>query len=128
MTFTYNLDSPDNVTRVRWHLSDTVEPAMVSDEEIAFAISETGTWQKAVIFIIDKKLAEMAMEPDFKADWMSVDSKDAERRLKALRSMKLKEFGLTADSVFGFGITASVHRAWRPDSGQTEEPDYTETS
>ena len=124
MTFTYNLETPDDITRVRWHLSDTVQPAMFSDEEINFAISEAGTYQKAVIACIDNKLAEMAMEPDFKADWLSVDAKDAFDRLTSLRAKKLKEFGLTGDSVLGNSIVSTVRRGWRPDSDQTEEPDY----
>ena len=125
-TFTYNLDNVTNIERVRWHLSDTKQPSMVWDEEITFAISEAGTWQKAVIFIIDRKLMEMGMEPDFKADWLSVDAADAYKRLTALRAKKLNEFGLTSDSVFGINLTTTSTNHYRADSQQTSEPDYTD--
>ena len=126
MTFTYNLDTPDNVTRVRWHLSDTAQPEMVSDEEINFAISEFGTYQKAVIAIINKKLAEFANEPDFKADWLTVNSSAAVAGLEKLRGQKLKEFGLLGDSTFGVSMTARVTHNYRADSGQTAAPDYSD--
>lgn len=126
MTFTYDLTAATDRERVRWHLSDTKEPAMVSDEEITFATSEAGTWQKAVIFIIDRKLMEMGMEPDFKADWLSVDAADAYKRLTALRGKKLNEFGLESDSVFGINLTTTSTHHYRADSQQTSEPDYTD--
>ncbi|QPC81066.1 hypothetical protein G4Y79_15285 [Phototrophicus methaneseepsis] len=124
MTFTYDPSNPDDVTRVRWHLSDTAEPAMVSDEEISFATSEAGSWQKAVIFIIDKKLMDMSMEPDFQADWLRVDAADAKKRLETMRTRKLKEFGLSSDSTYGNAFTTTHHHTYRADSLQTEEPDY----
>lgn len=125
MTFTYNIESATDRERVRWHLSDTKEPAMVSDEEITFATTEVGTWQKAVIFIIDRKLMEMGMEPDFKADWLSVDAEDAYKRLTGLRAKKLHEFGLETDSTYGINVTTTSTNHYRADSQQTEEPDYT---
>lgn len=50
MTFTYTPSQPDDTTRVRFHLRDTAQEARIfSDEEIACAISEEGSWQAAVL-------------------------------------------------------------------------------
>lgn len=95
MTFTYILSPPNNITRVRFHLSDrTEETAIFSDEEIQFAIDETGTWQGAVIACIRAVIGMLAAEPDMQADWLRVDWRRAAENWKLLLSEKAQEFGI----------------------------------
>jgi hypothetical protein len=121
MTFTYNLAAPDDVTRVRYHIGDTVEAtAIFSDEEITFAIDEEGTWQKAVIASIRSVMARIAGEPDMTADWLKVDWRRSSDNWQMLLTEKKNQFGL--------GATASSggRHAYRPDSLQKSTPDYGE--
>lgn len=121
MTFTYDLEDPDDIARVRRHLGDTDEQtAIFSDEEIQFAIDEDGGVQEAVIALIDQVIARLSHEPDMTADWLTVSwRRSAEDWLK-LRAQKERQFGLGA--VFSGG----GRHAYRPDSGQKETPDYGE--
>jgi len=69
MTFHYQ-PGLDDVSRVRFHLGDTVETgAKFQDEEIAAVISEKGSWQQAVIACILNLMARLSI-PDFTADWL----------------------------------------------------------
>jgi len=120
MTFTYTPSSVNDITRVRYHIGDTVESgALFSDEEINMVISETGSYQSAVISLIQSMIA-IYSEPSFRADWLSVNTKDAVSGLKTLLQQKRKEFGIAA-------ISSSTVFTWRPDSLQTEQPDYDDT-
>jgi hypothetical protein len=66
MTFTYTPNSPNDITRVRFHIADTVESsAMYSDEEITFGIAEGGSYQQAVIILLQNLIARLSAEPDF---------------------------------------------------------------
>jgi hypothetical protein len=118
MTFTYSPSTtPDDVTWVRFEIGDTVESgALFSDEEINMTISDTGSKQKAVLALIDAQIA-MLMEPDFRADWLTVTPSKAVAGLQNLKLSKRKKYGIPAVS------SSTVHR-WRPDSLQTEAPEY----
>lgn len=120
MTFTYNLTTPDDITRVRFHLGDTTEAtAIFSDEEITFITSEAGTWQRAVIECIRSVMARLAAEPDMTADWLRVDWRRATENWKLLLSEKAQEFGLGKARASSGG-----NHAFRPDGLVKSEPDW----
>jgi hypothetical protein len=107
-----------DLTRVRYHVRDTVEStALFSDEEINFVLDEESSVQNAVISLLRAKIGELANEDDFKADWLQVDSSKRLAALNALLQQKLDEFEVSS------GTAGVVHR-YRPDSAQHEEPDY----
>jgi len=118
MTFTYDLaNGATDVERVRFHIGDTVEAAaMFTDEEITFAISEGGTWQQAVIMLLQSLIARISMDGDFQADWLRVDSSRSVASLRALLSEKRRLFGIGAVRAVGKAV-------YRSDSGQTGAPD-----
>lgn len=95
MSFTYDLGSPNNITRVRFHLGDKVEDtAIFSDEEIAFAIDEAGSWQAAVIACIRSVIGMLAAEPDMQADWLRIDWRRSVENWRQLLNEKTQQFGL----------------------------------
>lgn len=97
MTFTYNLTNPNDITRVRYHLGDTDEPtAIYQDEEIAFAISENGGWQRAVISLIKGCIVRLAHEPDMTADWLTINWRRSSDAWRSMLREKQAEFGLGA--------------------------------
>lgn len=121
MTFTYNLAVPDDITRVRRHISDTdAATAIYSDEEITFFLAEEGTVAKTVIACIKQVIAKLSMEPNMKADWLQVDWATAMAGWKSLLAEKKSEFGL------GFQVSSGGQHSYRPDTLQKEAPDYGE--
>lgn len=117
MTFTYTPASADDITRVRFHSSDTVEEAAFnSDEEIQFAISEYGTWQQATIVCLVKIIGKLSSEPDMKADWLTINLGRSVDGYEKLLMEKRREFGLPAE-------VAGTVATYRSDSLQTEAPD-----
>jgi hypothetical protein len=121
MTFTYNLAVPNDITRVRRHISDTVEAtAIYSDEEITFFLAEEGTVAKTVIACIKQIKAKLAAEPNMKADWLQVDWASAMAAWDKLLAEKKTEFGL------GWQVSSGGQHSYRPDSLQKEAPDYGE--
>ena len=120
MTFTYAPSAtPNDTTRVRFHLGDTVESvAIFTDEEIAMMIAEEGTWQKATVACIKSILGRVASEPDIKADWLSVDYGRSAQGWYTLLKTKQAEFGLGR-------VTATAYPVYRADSYQSSDFDYT---
>lgn len=120
MTFTYDLTTESDLTDVRIALSDTVEStAKFSDEEINYLLVQKSlSVQNTVIFLIRNLIAKIAGNPNFKADWMSVDRGTQLESLNRLLQEKLNEYGLSS------GTAGVVHR-YRADSLAREEPDYT---
>lgn len=119
MTFTYDMTTPTNRERVRFHLGDTESAtAMFTDEEITFVIAEAGTWQAAVVACIRSAIARLAQEPDMQADWLRVDWRRSAENWRALLAEKKQEFGL------GARATSSTQHAYRADSYQDESPDW----
>lgn len=120
MTFTYDPGSPDDITRVRFHLGDTDEAAAIlTDEEISFAIDMAGGWEAAVIACIQTIIGRLAGEPDFRADWLSVDSSEALDTWRQLLAEKRREFGISR-------VRSQAKTTYRPDSYQTGG-DYSES-
>lgn len=121
MAFTYNLASPNDITRIRRHISDTVEAtAIYSDEELTFFLAEEGTVAKTVIACIKQVIAKLAAEPNMKADWLQVDWASAIAAWRVLLADKKQEFGL------GWQVGSGGQHVYRPDSDQKEAPDYGE--
>ena len=117
MTFSYSPITND-LSRVRFHIGDTdAASAMFSDEEVTGVITEVGDWKKAVIALIQNLIAKCS-QPNFTADWLTVDSASAVRSYQALLQMKRRELKVYAN----VATTVSVYR---PDSGQTAPPDWT---
>lgn len=114
MTFTYSPASPDDTTRVRFHIGDTVEDAaLLTDEDIAFAISEAGGWKPAVIWCIDFIIQRMAQDDGVSIDWMEMDKADAMKHYEKLKASKRSQLGL-AGGVSG-GVSGSVRHVSRYD-------------
>ena len=124
MTFTYNLTSPTDTTRVRYHIGDVEEVAAIfSDEEISFVLDEEDDdVGKAVVSCITSIIARLNHEPDFQADWLKIDWRRSAEHWRVLLAEKKAKFGLSPRGSSGgqFG--------WRPDTLQTEAPDYPNTS
>lgn len=120
MTFTYTPATPDDITRVRYHVGDVVEEtAIFTDEEIQFAIDEEGDWKGAVIASIRSVMARLAGEPDMEADWLRIDWRRSAENWKLLLSEKSQQFGLGKARASSGG-----HHAYRPDGLQKSEPTY----
>lgn len=121
MTFTYTLSPVSDLTRVRFHTADTVEPAMFTDEEINFVLAEKAgesvPWQATVIALLVNIIQKMSLTPDFGADWLSVNAADARKNLQQLLNQKRREFGIPA-------ITATVVHRYRADSRADSVPDF----
>lgn len=121
MTFSYDLVTPTDVTRVRRHISDTDETtAIFSDEEIQFNLDEEGTVNKAVIALIKQIIAKLSNEPDMQADWLKIDWRRSSEAWFKMLSEKKREFGL------GAVIDSGGSHAYRPDTLQKTAPDYGE--
>lgn len=109
MTFTYDLVTPTDRERVRYHTGDVDGTAAIfSDEEIVFVLGEEGTWQKAVLSCINSALARLAHEPDMTADWLRIDWRRSAENWKALLAEK--------KTLFGLGVVAASggQQAYRP--------------
>jgi len=118
MAFTYNVSSPTDLTRVRFHIQDTDSTAVkFTDEEITFVISEAGTWQKAVIQLIQALIAKLAHTPDATMDWLKVEPSKALASYQSLLIEKKRELGVT-------NLVATAVHAYRADSNLTEAPDW----
>lgn len=105
MTYSYDLTPPytDN-DRVRFETRDNKGEtlAMFTDEEITFSVSEKGSWQAAVVSLLEAKIGEIADNPDFTADWLSVKYATSLKALEDLLKRKLDQYGL-AGAALGFG-------------------------
>lgn len=117
MTFTYDLDSFGDLERVRFHINDTVEAdARFSDEEITAIITEEGDWQQAVISLLENLIAKLS-QPNFKADWLTVDNDVARKGYETLLAIKQAKFGVVTGRI----ITGSSRRVYRKDSNLTSK-------
>lgn len=119
MAFTYTASTtPTDLTRVRFHIGDTVEAsAIFEDAEIEMAIAEGGSYQQAVIWCLQTIIAKISAEPDFTADWLSVDMGRSLEGYKALLTEKRRLFSIAA-------LTATAKPVYRSDSLQTDAPDW----
>jgi hypothetical protein len=82
-------------------------------------ITEAGTWKRAVIALLESLIARLASTPNFQADWLRVDTASAIKAFEGLIIRKRRELGVAS-------ITAGITYQYRPDSAQTEAPDWDE--
>ena len=122
MTFTYAPSAaPDNVTQIRYHLSDTdKDTAIYTDEEINMVVAMEGTVGAAVISLIKGIMSKLAMEPDMSADWLKIDWRRSSDAWGQMLTEKRREFGL------GASISSGGRHAYRPDTLEKTPPDYGE--
>ena len=121
MAFTYNIATPDDIARVRYHIQDTDEAsAIFSDEEISFVISEEGSYQAAVISLVNSIIAKLSHEPDMTADWLTVSWRRSSDAWMKVLGEKRRAFGL------GLNIVARGRNVYRGDTLQDETPTYFE--
>lgn len=119
MTFTFGADLTVDRDFVRFHTGDTVEAqAYLTDELIASLISVEGSKEAAVIAALNYIITRLS-QPNFTADWLTVDLRSARAGYRDLLNSKYGELGITR-------FTASVVHVYRADSTATEEPDYSE--
>lgn len=111
MTFTYNTPFQTDVDRARFHLGDTDAglPRM-SDEEIQGVIDESASWKHAVISCIVSMIARLS-QPNFTADWLTVNHAAARAGYETLLGLKRAEFGISGRQA----LTASVVHVSRAD-------------
>lgn len=116
MPFNYRPELGDDIARVRFHIGDTVDGEhFLSDEEIGMALSDSGSWQSAVLVCIKAIIARLS-RPDFRADWLQVSNAEARKGYETLLREKRAEYGIPAISARG----QSVYRA---DSLQDDVPE-----
>lgn len=117
MTATYDTSLGNDVSVVRFHIGDTDTTApRLSDEEIAYNVTNTNTIGEAVIACINAIIAQLSL-PNFTADWLTVDHASARKGYFDLLAIKRRQFGLG-------GISARFVPLYRQDSLQTESPDF----
>lgn len=118
MTFTYTPSTPTDITRVRFQVGDTDNTngaAMLSDEEITFQISETGTWKTATIACINSILARLALEGDFTiVGGVTVNKANAIKAYTDLLTRKRQELGVSL-------LVGQATFIYRPDNTNTTE-------
>ena len=108
-SFTYDLLDANDITRVRFHVGDTVEAMpLFPDDEITFAISEAGSWQGAVLFCIQNILARMNSDPDFTFDELEIDQDSQRKHWLALMQAKRDEFGIAFKAKSSLTVTTQV--------------------
>ena len=122
MTFTYDLDSPGDIERVRFVMNDTDEDLMMfSDEAINFRLDENASESSPVgatiIDLIRNRLAYLAGEPDMTADWLKIDWRRSAENWKLLLEQTRRKYGL------GALVNSGGQHAWRPDYME-EAPEY----
>ena len=121
MTTTYTGDLTTDKDWVRFNTGDTgPEGYYMTDEVIASLVATEGTKEKAAIGGIEYIIAKLS-QPDFKADWLSVDHAAARQGFERLLEQKRKKFGLTVKT----RLTSRSVAVYRADSLQTNA-DYTD--
>jgi len=117
--FTYTPSAtPDDITRVRYHIGDTVEAtAIFTDAEITMEIAESGGWQLAVLNCIRSIIAKLSAEPNFTADWLRVDYATALAGYQKLLALKANQFGMSAGTTSP--IASATVRVTRSDWSDT---------
>jgi hypothetical protein len=96
MTFTYDLPGGGDVAWVRFHIADTDANAPVfSDEEISALVAAYGGIGPAVVAALEHIIGLLS-QPNFTADWLSVDAGSALDGYRALLAAKRGAFNLPA--------------------------------
>lgn len=97
MAFTFDLTASGmagNLAFVRSEIGDVnSDSPMFQDEEIQFYLRR-GSPQLAVISLLEGLIAKIANTPNFKADWLQVDSANQLKALTELLKIKRRSYGL----------------------------------
>jgi hypothetical protein len=82
-------------------------------------LSEAGSVNAAILLLLELKILDLA-NPDYRADWLAeTNHAAAAKTLRDLLDRLRERFGVPQ-------FAASITHAYRADSAQTEEPDYTD--
>lgn len=115
-TFTFNPASPRDIDRVRIYTGQTIESqSLLTDEEITLLLSEEASVGGAVVEGLQLIIGKLS-QPNFKADWLSVDATEAIKSYRATLAQMRKKFGVAA-------ISATPKAVYRSDSLMTEVPE-----
>lgn len=107
MAFTYTPFASDR-DRVRFHIGDTDANApILQDAQIDALLNEVGSWQQAVITALEYLIA-VTSQPNFRADWLTIEHDTARRSYEAMLKHKRKAFGMA-------GVKSGSQRTRRED-------------
>lgn len=122
MTFTYAISTtPTDLTLVRFYTGDTVsETAMWQDDEINMILAVDGSVGLASQTLLERKITEIANNPDMKADWLQINWGTSLEALQTALANVKRKFGL------GWRDSSGGQHSYRPDTLQKEAPDYGE--
>lgn len=117
MTFTYTEDLDSDRDFVRFHTGDTDSASsFLSDAIITSLLSTYSTPQAAAIAGIRYIITKLST-PNFRADWLQVDTSTARAGYEKMLAEKKNEFGIG-------GLSVTVTNTYRADSAQTAESDF----
>ncbi len=118
MSYTYDISTNRGVVRREINDTDTAN-GKFTDAEIDYALTAGGSVGAAVVLCLEWLLA-MLTDPNFTADWLTVDTASAYKSVAALLDRKRAQYSLAA-------VRATTAYTWRPDSAQTEAPTFDST-
>lgn len=121
MTFSFDINLGDDVSKVRFELADTEQDAnWLEDETIQAQLGIQGTFGGAVIACVEYIIAQLSM-PDFKLDWLSESNASARAAWDDVLDKKRAKFGIGQ-------VTGTAVQTYRVDSYQTDGDSYSEVS
>ncbi len=115
MSYTYDISTDRGAVRREINDTDTAN-GKFTDAEVDYALTSGGSVGAAVVLCLEWLLA-MLTDPNFTADWLTVDSASAYKSVSALLDRKRAQYSLAT-------VRATTAYAWRPDSDQTEAPTF----
>jgi hypothetical protein len=122
MSFSFDESLGDDVSLVRFHIGDTSDDGhFLEDETIQYHV-DAGSVEAAAINCLRYIVTQLA-QPNFKLDWLSVDSAEALRAYERLLRLKSQEFGialLSPVTTISFPHRADSHEN---DDGSYDDPD-----
>lgn len=123
MTYTFDASLSTDVAKVRFHIGDTAEAgAYLQDETINALVTSEGSVGGAVIACIKYIITQLS-QPNFKLDWLSVDSQTARAGYEKMLKDKAQEFGINLSGVVAASTISLPHRA---DSHENESGAYSD--
>jgi hypothetical protein len=122
MSFSFDESLDDDVSLVRFHIGDTNDEGhFLEDATIQYHV-DAGSVETAAINCLRYIVTQLA-QPNFKLDWLSVDSAEALRAYERLLRLKSQEFGialLSPVTTISFPHRADSHEN---DDGSYDDPD-----
>jgi len=119
VTFTYGEDLTVNRDFVRFWSGDTVSAeSFLTDEIITSLLAVSASKEAAAVSAIQYIIRRLS-QPNFSADWLTVDMKSAREGYEKLLADVRRQLGVAS-------LTATTGYTWRPDSGMTEAPTFDE--